>query len=191
MNLANLRLSPQDEADLVWLFTEWPGDAGLKSSYGAVVNAALVGVATQTVTDPDGAAIGRVHAARRAKRVQAKLDRCPPHARRVLRAAYGWANAPQTQRRQLAELGRLAPVVWLTNGWAEWVRTQPHRSRFELLERLLRLARSGKDEGVLKKIRQQANQALCEASVCFLSYSLGQPGTRNDEREVSLCKLWS
>lgn len=178
MRLSELRLPNQTEQELSWFFGDWQGDAGLKSSFGAIVNLSVLGVATGGATDPEGDMMRKLSKAKRAKNIKRRLERCPSWAVRTLKAFYGWAGAPLATRRELAELGRLVPLVWQTEGWKAYTSEKRENqiapskaggSRCSRLALLMIDAREGKDGGALSKMVGEANGLLARASMAYRS----------------------
>lgn len=125
-----------DELDVRWYFCDAPGLAtGLRSNFGAQMEALELGLPrldVQSCNDPDGAMIGRLGFADRARRIEHALHRLTMAVRDVLFAAYGGITLPAAARVRFGdELGgvilHLAPrLVKLFAGGAKRVEGADH-----------------------------------------------------------------
>jgi len=121
VGLASLRVSPRDEADLRWLFTEAIGDMGLRSAMGAQLDRLRDGGSQKhrgskpmgTVREEDdGISFRQVEAAHRFRLISERLERVSQRHQRVLTCLYG-ATLTEACARRLSAFGPLGAVVLL------------------------------------------------------------------------------
>lgn len=166
-SLSSLRLSPQDEADLRWFWTESEGHLGLKSSFAAQVTNIQLGARRGTWTpiqrEPAGALVAAAARARQVSRVLEAVDR--QHVL-VLLAAYGEAAHPQLQ----AAYGELAELVTRTTAARQaHRRSRTTRPLSDWLQRLARRADKGElgPRRMVADIRAEAEGRLVAAARAY------------------------
>ena len=121
VGLASLRVSPRDEADLRWLFTEALGEMGLRSAMGAPLDRLRDGGSQKhkgskplgaVREEDDGISFRQVEAAHRFRQISERLERVSQRHQRVLTCLYG-ATITEACARKLSAFGPLAAVVLL------------------------------------------------------------------------------
>jgi hypothetical protein len=115
--LDDLRLLPDDETDLRWLFCQSDGELGLRSWLGGMIDRHNAGTTAHKGSvalglEGDGADQRQAEAAERAGRIQARLRALPRAHQRVLFAHYG-PGLPPMHQRPLAALDDWATLVLL------------------------------------------------------------------------------
>lgn len=132
MLISRTRLHPQAESELVWFFTEFEGECGLKSSHGTLLNMALSGSTSPEPSNvAENRAIRSLSSARRASRIASELRLLKRADYKVLWLAYGAPAIEPKNHLRLSScyLGRLTWVASLSETLrslakgASWKRT--------------------------------------------------------------------
>lgn len=168
MLIADTRLDPLDEADLIWLYNDAEWLMGLRSSLGPMLDRLSEGrvSAVQSGT-PDLSEVA-YHAATRAKKITRILDALEPRHRVTLRAALG-PGQPAAGAAEWAPLraGTLSVSLVLLTA------QRHHVARDTLREWLRKQKASGHadDQAAavagLANLRQEARIALVGASAAY------------------------